>query len=193
MRETERTQVTRIPRGWAARRAEVTAPQGAARGALAAAGGALLTIATTAVWTPRLLATVLGPAPFPAVLAAASAVGAVVAGALIGRWAVRVRRTSSSRLARIALRSGLAYLAAVALSVAAMSLLEQGPVALAFPFALVTNGLAVALLLLPWAALPVLATSLVIEGWTRPPARLLPDHRSGPDHPTSSTRLPGAR
>lgn len=138
---------------------------------MASAGGALLTVGTAALWTPRLLANALGPAPLPAMLAAASVLAWVIAGALVGRWAVGVRGSPSGRIGRLALRTGLAYLGAVTLSVAALSVLEQGPAALAFPFSLVAHGLTVAILLLPWAAVPVLATALVVEGWTRPPAR----------------------
>lgn len=124
--------------------------------------------------TPRLLGSVLGPAPFPLVLASASVPAGVVATALVGRWATGLRGTRPARLARIALWTGLAYVGAVTISVIGMSLAEQGPAPLAFPFLLLANGLTVAILLAPWAALPALATALVLERWTRQPLHVAP-------------------
>jgi hypothetical protein len=154
-------------------RAEVSARQGAARGALAAAGGALLTVAAAALLAPRLLLAVVGPDPIPQVLATCSTLTAALAGALLGRSGVRIRGTARQRFTRLALRTGLAYLGVVTLVVAAVSVAAQGPSALVFPFLLLTNGLGLALLLAPWAALPVVATAAVLEGWTRQPTRLV--------------------
>jgi hypothetical protein len=141
----------------------------AARGALVAAGCAVLTAAAVAIRPPHLLTTVLGPPPLPAVLAAVSVLTGGIAGALAGRRASRTAGGSRERIGRVALILGIAYLGAVAAAVVAMSLAEQGLVALAFPFELVARGLTVALLLAPWAALPVLGAVVAVERLTRPP------------------------
>lgn len=142
----------------------------AARGALVAAGCAVLTAAATAVLPPHLLTTVLGPPPLPAALAALSLPMGGVAGALVGRRAARTSGGTRHRIPRVALAAGIAYLGAVIAAVVVMSVAAQGPVALAFPFELVARGLAVALLLAPWAALPVLGAAIAVERFTRPPA-----------------------
>lgn len=144
----------------------------AARGALVGAGCAALVAAAVAVRTPHLLATVLGPPPLPAVLAAVSVLTGGVAGALAGRRAARAPGRARERIARVALLVGIAYLGAVTAAVVAVSLAEQGPVALAFPFELVARGIPVALVLAPWAALPLVGAAVAVERLTRPaPAR----------------------
>jgi hypothetical protein len=141
---------------------------GAARGAIAATAGAALTIGATIAWTPRPLSSVVGPPPFPAVLAGGSLLAAAAAGALVGRRLARTSGAPPARMARSALWTAVAYLLAVTATAAAFSVAAQGPVALLFPFGLAAYGIAVSLLLAPWAALPVLCTAVALERWTRP-------------------------
>lgn len=139
-----------------------------ALGACIGAACTLLTVLAAALVPPRLLGSVLGPPPFPAVLAAASLVTGVGAGALVGRRASRLGGPGPRRLGRIALFVGVGYLGAVTAAVVGMSVAEQGPTALAFPFQLVAHGLTAGLLLAPWAALPLTAGAVALERLTRP-------------------------
>ena len=142
---------------------------GALGGALAGGAGALLTFALASRWPPSLLANVLGPPPLPAVLAAAACSVTVVTGALVGRRVVRIRGTAPRRAALAAVALFVAYLAAVVASVAAIVVVDHGIGALMAPFSLLGIGLSVCLVLLPWAALPLGASAIVLEGWTRTP------------------------
>jgi hypothetical protein len=147
-----------------------TAPRdGAVGGALAAGAGALLTFALASRWPPSLLAIVLGPPPLPAVLAAAACILGIVAGALAGRHVVRLRGNAARRAALAAVALFVAYLASIVASVAAIVVADRGAAALMLPFSLVGIGLSVCLVLLPWAVLPLGASAVVLEGWTRTP------------------------
>lgn len=152
---------------------EVAPRKAAGRAALAAAGAAVVTAALAARWPPGLLANVLGPPPLGAWLAAASILLAPAAGALVGRRAARAAPRLAGRAARTSLWTALAYLGTVTLPVVLLRVVEQGPVAFAFPFAILVNGLSVCLVLVPWAALPVVGAALLIERWTRPRAGYL--------------------
>jgi hypothetical protein len=150
--------------------AATAAPRdGALGGALASGAGALLTFALASRWPPSLLANVLGPPPFPAVLAAGACSLMIAAGALAGRRVVRLRGHASRRAALAAVALFVAYLSSVMAAVAVIVVVDRGAATLMVPFSLVGIGLSVCLVLLPWAALPLGASAVVLEGWTRTP------------------------
>jgi len=175
------------------RTAKAASRAGAARGATAGAAGALLTIAAAAAWTPRLLAGVVGPPPVPSALAAASLAAAAAAGALLGRRLARTGGGTAARVGRAALWTAGAYVAAVAAAVAGVTVADQGPVTLVSPFGLAAYGVAVALLLLPWAALPVLGVAIVLERWTRAAAPSVRGHPAPGVEPGADASLPPRR
>jgi hypothetical protein len=150
--------------------ASATTPRdGAVGGALAAGAGALLTFALASRWPPALLANVLGPPPLPAVLAAAACGAMIGAGALAGRRVVRFRGNAPRRAALAAVAMFVAYLLSVVASVAVILVLDRGIALLMVPFSLLGIGLSVCAVLLPWAALPLGASAVMLEGWTRTP------------------------
>lgn len=142
---------------------------GAVGGALAAGAGALLMVALASRWPPALLAGVLGPPPLPATLAALASGFGIVTGALAGWRIARLRGTPPRRGALAAVALLVAYLAAVGGAVTVVLIADLGAAALMVPFSLLGRGLAVCVVLLPWAALPLGASAIVLEGWTRSP------------------------
>jgi hypothetical protein len=146
-----------------------TAPRdGAIGGAFAASACALLTFALASRWPPSLLVNVVGPPPLPAVLGAGACSIGIAAGALAGRHVVRVRGAAPRRAALTsALALFVAYLASIVASVATILVVDRGAAALMVPFSVVAAGLSVCLVLLPWAALPLGASAIMLEGWTR--------------------------
>jgi hypothetical protein len=162
------------------------------RGALIASAGALAVLAATAAWRPDLLVRLVGPDPAPQYLALLSFAATLPAGGEVGRRAVRLHMKAERRRRHLLVWTFVAYLASVTFGASALSLADHGPEALADPFALVARGVAVALLLLPWATLPVAATAMALERCTRPVA---PGPRFGPGGgpgPGTPARLPSA-
>jgi hypothetical protein len=143
----------------------------AARGAAAASAGAFLAIAAAAHRVPGRILEVVGPPPLPALLAAVSLAAAPIAGALVGRRAVRAQGPPTRRTRRLLVWTFVAYLGTVAAAATVTTVVRYGPSPLVMPFGVVGYCLAMALLLLPWSAIPILGTALVIEGWTRPAPR----------------------
>jgi hypothetical protein len=137
------------------------------RGAIAAEAGALLAVAAVRSLAAGPIAGVLGPAPLPSVLAAASLALALVAGAIVERRAARLGGSAGRRVALIAVWVVVAYLGVLTLAVAGILVASRGAEELLFPFLLVGNSLAVALALLPWTAVPIAVAAFAIEGWTR--------------------------
>jgi hypothetical protein len=143
----------------------------AARGAAAAEAGAFLAVAAASHRIPDRLLDLVGPPPLPALLAAVALVAAPAAGALLGRRAIRASGPPPRRAWRIVVWTFVAYLGTVTAAATVTSLVRYGPSPLVMPFGLVGYCLAVAILLLPWSAIPILGTTLVVEGWTRPVPR----------------------
>lgn len=159
----------------------------AERGALIVAAGALALLGFTAAWRPEFLVKLLGPAPAPQIVALLSFSATLPVGAEVGRRAVRLRGVVERRRLRLIAWTFLAYLGSVTFGTAALAVAQDGPGVLADPFALVSRGLAVCLLLLPWAALPATVTALALERWIRPST----ERRLGPGGgPGPGTRAP---
>lgn len=160
---------------------------GAERGALAAAAGALLVLFLVAIFPPARLVSLVGPPPFPQALALIGAAAAITMGAEVGRRAARYRAPRRRRFAVLVLWTFVGYLASVTVAVDVLVLLDEGPGTLAAPFLLVVRGLVVGLLLVPWAALPIVLTAAGLERWTRTAP---PRPGGGPGGPKGGTRLP---
>lgn len=150
-------------------RAATPQRDGAVGGAFAAGAGALLTVALASRWPPSLLTNVLGPPPLPTALAALACGLGLAAGALAGRRVARLGGSAPRRTMLAAVALLVAYLASVVASVVVIVLLDLGAAALMMPFSLVGIGLSVCVVLLPWATLPIGASAVVLEGWTRTP------------------------
>lgn len=164
----------------------------AERGALITAAGALVVLAATAACRPDLLVRLLGPDPAPQLLALLSFSATLPAGAEVGRRAVCLRAAAERRRLHLLVWTFISYLASLTFGMVALSISDAGPGALADPFALVARGLAVSLLLLPWAALPVAATAMALERWTRPSTERRLGPGGGGPGPGTRERLPGA-
>jgi hypothetical protein len=166
----------------------------AERGALIAAAGALVVLAATAAWRPDFLVRLLGPDPAPQLLAVLSLFATLPAGGEMGRRAIHLRKAAEGRRLHLLVWTFVAYLASLTVGTAALTFADDGPGALADPFALVARGLAVSLLLLPWAALPIAGTAMALERWTRPSVerRLGPGGGPGPGTREPLPRAPPA-
>lgn len=149
----------------------LTAGRAAGRGALVGAAGAGAVLGAAAAWPPALLLRLVGPDPAPRFLALAALAAALPAGAVLGRRAFGLCAAPGRRRRVLFAWTFVAYLASATSGAAALAVAAEGPGALADPFGLVRSGLAVALLLLPWGAVPVAAAAVALERWTRPVAR----------------------